>query len=104
MLADKAIKSFKVNEKKLVESLSKPHLGNSSESFIGYEKAAEIAKKAYLEKRPIIDVAAEMTDLSIEKLQELLNPSKLTEGGLKLINFTRSFFINIKKINNDLKE
>ncbi len=83
LLADKAIKSFKVNEKKLAESLSKnPILVTALNPIIGYEKAAEIAKKAYLEKRPIIDVAAEMTDLSIEKLQELLNPSKLAEGGL----------------------
>ena len=49
---------------------------------IGYEKAAHIAKKAYKEKRPIVDVAHEETGLSISKLKTLLNPAKLTKGGI----------------------
>ena len=50
--------------------------------IIGYEKAAAIAKKAYKENRPIIDVAAEETDISKAKLVKLLDPSKLAKGGL----------------------
>ena len=50
--------------------------------IIGYEKAAEIAKKAYKEGRPIIDVAVEETDLSESRLKKLLDPSKLTKGGI----------------------
>ena len=38
----------------------------------------EIAKQAYREGRPILDVAAEKTDLGRERLAELLNPEKLT--------------------------
>ena len=49
---------------------------------IGYEKAAHIAKKAYQEQRSIIDVAHEETGLPIKKLKILLNPAKLTKGGL----------------------
>ncbi|HAD49468.1 MAG TPA: aspartate ammonia-lyase, partial [Idiomarina sp.] len=49
---------------------------------IGYNKAAEIAKRAYQEGRAIIDVADEMTDLGRDKLQHLLDPKKLTEGGI----------------------
>ena len=49
---------------------------------IGYEKAAKIAKKAYKEKRPIIDVAYEETGLPVAKLKVLLNPAKLTKGGV----------------------
>ena len=45
-------------------------------------KASEIAKKAYKEKRPIIDVAAEQTELSVDELKKLLDPKKLTQGGL----------------------
>ncbi|MDE0362814.1 MAG: aspartate ammonia-lyase, partial [Rhodospirillaceae bacterium] len=50
---------------------------------IGYDMAAAIAKRAYRECRPIIDVAAEETDLSREKLESLLNPLELTRGGIK---------------------
>jgi fumarate hydratase class II len=49
---------------------------------IGYDKAAEIAKKAYDECRPIKDVAAELTDISPGELEKLLAPRRLTEGGI----------------------
>ncbi len=44
---------------------------------IGYGKAAEIAKRAYREGRPILEVAQEMTDLSPQTLAQLLNPKTL---------------------------
>ena len=50
--------------------------------IIGYEKAAKIAKKAYKEKRSIIDVAAQETDLSREDLKKILVSYKLTRGGI----------------------
>ena len=34
------------------------------------------------ENRPIIDVAAEETDMSKSKLAKLLDPSKLAKGGI----------------------
>ena len=81
-LADKAISEFKVNEGNIAKSLDKnPILVTALNPVIGYEKAAEIAKKAYKEQRPVLDVALEHTDLSKEKLQELLNPAKLTDNG-----------------------
>ena len=83
LLANKAIKTFKVNKKNIVESLSmNPILVTALNPIIGYEKAAEIAKKAYKEGRPIIDVAVEETDLSESRLKKLLDPSKLTKGGI----------------------
>jgi fumarate hydratase class II len=48
---------------------------------IGYDKAAAIAKKAYADGRPIIEVAAEMTDLDEQRLARLLDPAALTRGG-----------------------
>ena len=82
-LADKAIKDFEVNEERLNEALAKnPILVTALNPVIGYSKAAEIAKKAYQNGRPIIDVADEMTDLGRERLEQLLNPKKLTEGGV----------------------
>ena len=82
-LSKNAIKTFKVNEKNLESSLSKnPILVTALNPIIGYEKAAEIAKKAYKENRPIIEVAVQETDLSKAKLLKLLDPKKLAKGGI----------------------
>ena len=83
LLGDKAIASFKVNESRLQEALSRnPILVTALNPIIGYQKAAEIAKQAYKEGRAVIDVALEHTDLSRSQLEELLNPEKLTAGGV----------------------
>jgi fumarate hydratase class II len=82
-LADRAIAGFSVNDASLRAALSRnPVLVTALNPLVGYLKAAEIAKAAYKQGRPIIDVAEEMTDLGREKLQELLDPARLTEGGL----------------------
>ncbi|HEY0820461.1 MAG TPA: class II fumarate hydratase [Rhizobacter sp.] len=79
LLADKAIASFTVNEQRLQDALSRnPILVTALNPLIGYERAAQIAKQAYREGRPILDVADEQTDLGRERLAELLNPEKLT--------------------------
>lgn len=84
LLADKAIATFVVKEEKLNEALSRnPILVTALNPIIGYSKAAEIAKLAYKSGRPIVDVAAENTDLSIDELSRLLNPYKLTKGGVQ---------------------
>ncbi|MBT2311777.1 class II fumarate hydratase [Pseudomonas fluorescens] len=83
LLADKAIATFKVNEARLKEALSRnPILVTALNPIIGYQKAAEIAKKAYQQGRPVIDVALEHTDLSRSELEVLLDPEKLTAGGV----------------------
>lgn len=83
LLGDKAIATFKVNEAKLKEALARnPILVTALNPIIGYQKAAQIAKLAYKEGRPIIDVALENTDLSREQLSALLDPEKLTAGGI----------------------
>ncbi|MDD2060509.1 class II fumarate hydratase [Pseudomonas sp. GD03860] len=83
LLADKAIASFKVNEPKLKEALARnPILVTALNPIIGYQKAAEIAKTAYKQGRPIIEVALEHTDLPRSQLEVLLDPEKLTAGGI----------------------
>ena len=83
VLSKNTISSFKVNKKNLEASLSKnPILVTALNPIIGYEKSAFIAKKAYKENRPIIDVAAEETDIPKAKLAKLLDPSKLAKGGI----------------------
>jgi len=83
LLADKAIAGFTVNQERISGLVDKnPILVTALNPVIGYDKAAQIAKKAYAEGRSLKDVAAEMTDLSKEELDKLLDPRKMTEGGI----------------------
>jgi fumarate hydratase class II len=83
LLADKAITTFMVRKDNLLSVLARnPILVTALNPIIGYAKAAEIAKLAYKENRPIIDVAEENTELKREELERLLDPAKLTEGGI----------------------
>lgn len=78
LLATKCIKSFKVNDKSTTENLNRnPILVTALNPIIGYKKSAEIAKKAYAEKRAIIDVAEEMTTIERKELESLLDPKNL---------------------------
>ena len=78
LLAKKCIKSFKVNKSNVKENLNKnPILVTALNPIIGYKKTAEIAKKAYSEKRAIIDVAEEMTTIERKELESLLDPKNL---------------------------
>ena len=84
VLADKAIRSFKVNKKNIEAALNKnPILVTALNPVIGYAKAAEIAKKAYKENLPIIEVALAETNLTRAQLNKYLDPKKLTNGGIK---------------------
>ena len=83
LLADKAIAGFKVNKARVNEALElNPILVTALNPVIGYEKGAATAKKAYKEKRPIMDVALETTGLSKAELKKLLDPVALTKGGI----------------------
>jgi fumarate hydratase class II len=46
--------------------------------IIGYEKAAEIAKKAYAERKTVKQVVVEEGILSEEEAEEILDPAKMT--------------------------
>jgi fumarate hydratase class II len=83
LLADNAIRDFKINEEQIKAALERnPILVTALNRVIGYEKGAAIAKRAYAENRPIIEVALEMTDLSEQELKKLLDPAALTRGGI----------------------
>ena len=83
LLADKAIAGFSVNEDNIKAALQKnPILVTALNSVIGYELGAKIAKTAYAEGRAVINVAEDMTDLSRDELEKLLDPAKLVEGGV----------------------
>ncbi len=81
VLADSAIAGFEVQESALSESLARnPVLVTALNPVIGYMAAAKIAKQAYAENRPILDVALENTDLSRQDLERLLDPARLTSN------------------------
>ena len=84
LLADKAVSGFRVRDDNVARVLSlNPILVTALNPIIGYELGAKIAKKAYAEGRPVKAVAAEMTDLTEEELDRLLDPAALTEGGIR---------------------
>ena len=83
LLANSAIAGFRVRGERLDESLSRnPILVTALNPVIGYEAAAQIAKRAYKEQRPVLDVAKEMTSLTEKQLRKLLDPQALTKGGI----------------------
>ncbi len=82
-LADKAIAGFEVNDDRIAELVSRnPILVTALNPVIGYELGAKIAKTAYAEGRSLREVAKELTDLTDEELDRLLDPAALTEGGI----------------------
>jgi fumarate hydratase, class II len=81
-LADKSVKAIIVNSDRLKEQLDKnPILVTALNPIIGYDLAAQIAKKAYKEDRSLKDVALEMTNLTVEELDKALDPLVMTKGG-----------------------
>jgi fumarate hydratase class II len=84
VLADKAVAGFTVNQEHIDDLVEKnPIMVTALNPIIGYELGAKIAKAAYTEKRRVKEVAAEMTELSPEELDRLLDPADLAEGGIK---------------------
>jgi len=83
ILADKAMKGFTVNAENLNAGVGRnPVLVTALNPEIGYTLAADIAKEAYRTGRPVIDVAEERSGLSRQRLEKLMDPLKLTRGGL----------------------
>jgi fumarate hydratase class II len=79
LLAEKAVPGFSVDKERISEVLGhNPILVTALVPVIGYDKAAEIAKKAYAESRPIREVAKEMTGLSEKEIEKLLDPAAMT--------------------------
>ncbi len=84
LLADDAIEGFEVNKHNITSALERnPILITALNAVIGYEKGAAIAKKAYKEGKPIIEVAMAETGMKREELAKLLSPAELTTGGIK---------------------
>jgi len=80
--ADRSVSRLTVNRERIADMVGRnPVLVTALNPLIGYDKAAEIAKKAFKESRPVKEVAREMTDLSDGELDKALDPIKMTKGG-----------------------
>ncbi|MFA9420628.1 MAG: class II fumarate hydratase [Gammaproteobacteria bacterium] len=83
-LAQKVIIGLVANSDRLELTLAQnPVLVTALNPVIGYELGAKIAKAAYQQKRPVFEVALEMTDLDEMELKKLLDPAALTKTGDK---------------------
>ncbi len=78
LLADSAIAGFRVRSARVEEALSRnPILVTALNPLIGYERAAAIAKRAYAEGRPVLEVARESLGGEVPELARLLDPARL---------------------------
>ena len=83
LLAERAIAGFRVRRERVADALARnPILVTALNPVIGYEKGAAAAKRAYREGRPIVEVAREDSGLSEGELRRLLDPLRLTRGGV----------------------
>ena len=83
--ADKAIAGAVANEdtcRGYVEI--SPSMATALNPLIGYDAAAEIAKRSFHERRPVRELAREMTKLSPEEIERALDPRRQTEPGLEV--------------------
>ncbi|NPA31334.1 MAG: class II fumarate hydratase [Chloroflexi bacterium] len=84
VFADKAMTDFTVNEERIRELVGRnPILGTALNPIIGYDKAAEVVKKALKEGRTVKEVVVEMGLLTPEEAERVLDPRRLTEPGLR---------------------
>ncbi len=83
LLADRAVMGIEADEATCNGYVEiSPSMATALNPLIGYDKAAEIAKRSFKERRPVRELASEMTDLTPEQIAEALDPRRQTEPGL----------------------
>jgi fumarate hydratase class II len=84
VFADKALAGTVANEETCRDYVERsPSMATALNPLIGYDQAAEIAKRSFKEKRPVRDLAREMTSLTPREIDTALDPSRQTEPGLE---------------------
>jgi fumarate hydratase class II len=85
VFADKAIAGLEANVETCRGYVEiSPSMATALNPLVGYEQAAEIAKRSYHEKRPVRELAREMTTLDPREIEKALDPRRQTEPGLDL--------------------
>ncbi len=79
-LTDFCIKGITVNEQRTQQYVqSTVSLATALNPYIGYAKAAEIAKESVKTGKSIIEIARERGELTEDQIKEILDPARMTE-------------------------
>ncbi len=79
----KCLKGIEANRERCRELLElNPSIATALNRAIGYDKAAEVAKKAAAEEKPVPEVVQEMNLLSKQEVEAALNVRSMTEPGI----------------------
>jgi fumarate hydratase class II len=82
-LAEKCVDGIVANiERCRTYALSSPSIGTALNPYIGYEKAAEVIKKALAENKDLRQVVLELGYLSENEVDVALDVEKMTQGGI----------------------
>jgi len=85
VFADKSISGIVANEETCRDSVERsPSMATALNPLIGYDEAARIAKRSFQERRPVRELAREMTKLEPQEIERALDPRRQTEPGLEL--------------------
>ena len=81
--ADRCVAGIEANEERTRELLEKnPSIATALNPYIGYDKAAEVAKEAARDGLSVREVVEKRELMAPEKVDEALNVRKMTEPGL----------------------
>jgi fumarate hydratase class II len=84
VFADKAVAGLSANVEACRDYVEiSPSMATALNPLIGYDRAAEIAKRSFKERRPVRELAAEMTTLTPAEIEKALDPRRQTEPGLE---------------------
>jgi len=85
VFSDKALKGLVANAETCRSYIEiSPSMATALNPLIGYDKAAEIAKRSFKERRTVRELAAEMTTLTPAEIDAALDPARQTLPGLDL--------------------
>jgi fumarate hydratase class II len=83
VFAEKCIKGIEADVEKCKNyALSSPAIGTALNPHIGYEKAAEVIKKAVKEGKTLKEVILEMQLMSPDEVDRVLDVLAMTQGGI----------------------
>jgi fumarate hydratase class II len=83
VFAEKCVKGIEADEARCRETVERSlALATALVPHVGYDAASEIAREAHRSGRTVREVALERKVLDEEKLDEVLDPRRMTEPGL----------------------
>jgi fumarate hydratase class II len=84
VLGEKAVAGLTANAETCRDSVERsPSMATALNPLIGYDQAAEIAKRSFKERRPVRELAREMTKLTPAEIDQALDPRRQTGPGLE---------------------